>query len=123
MREEQQLARLQLEALPTLQFKAAATLGHNMKLSPARRYRFVHGLPLRGEPAHLLQFRPHPQQRRDGTQRITGGRRATVRTVLPIELIGIRISGREHKPFLLISTMCVTYTQREIYMHMQDSTI
>jgi hypothetical protein len=53
VREQEEVASLQPERLPAIPFQEATSLRHDMKLGPAGRLRFVHGVPLRSKPAHF----------------------------------------------------------------------
>ena len=50
-------------ATELIQFDNAGALRNEVKLRPASRFSRMIGEPLRAEPAHLLQFRAHAEQR------------------------------------------------------------
>jgi hypothetical protein len=63
VREQEEVASLQPERLPAIPFQEATSLRHDMKLGPAGRLRFVHGVPLRSKPAHFHADRINEQSR------------------------------------------------------------
>jgi hypothetical protein len=59
--EQEDAAGFQLESFPGTLLQQATSIGHDVKLSKARRLRFVQDLPLQGKSAHVLNFRARPE--------------------------------------------------------------
>jgi hypothetical protein len=75
----------------------AISIGHDVKLSKARRLRFVHNLPLQGKSAHILNFRTRPEQGSNRTEPVESSR--LCRVVWMFDPAGIGLAPREHRQF------------------------
>src|SRR6202043_830527 len=73
------------------------SVGHDVKLSKARRLRCVHDLPLQGKSAQILNFRSRPEQGSNGTERVESSRLS--RVVWMFDPAGIGFAPREHRQF------------------------
>jgi hypothetical protein len=95
--EQEDAAGFQLERFPGIPLQQAVSIGHDVKLSKARRLRFVHDLPLQGKSAHVLNFRARPEQGSNRTERVESGRLS--HGVRMFDPAGIGFAPREHRQF------------------------
>ena len=97
LREQKDAAGFQLERFPAIPLQQATSIGHDVKLRKARRLRFVDDLPLQGKSAHILNFRAHPEQRSNHTERVE--RSSLSPGVRMFDPVGTGFAPREYSQF------------------------
>src|SRR5882757_11564178 len=103
LREQEDAAGFKLERFPGIPLQQAISIGHDVKLSKARRLRFVHDLPLQGKSAHILNFRARPEQGSNRTERVESSRLGRVVWMFDPARIGFALRDIAHSPFAPIS--------------------